>query len=242
MIRFNVLFFTVYFLCSFALAQEPVAIDSRIKTFIYTKNQVFKIDANYGYQSFIEFAENEKVKTIAIGDGVSWNINPSGNKIFLRPFEKTGKTNMTVITDKRTYTFDLVARSDSEEMDGDLAYIARFFYPKEDDELDLGVDADQEDSFALDGKTYNIAYDKLHQNYSVNGDQFISPRDVLDNSYVTFFRFAGKIPRVFVVNKDKSENQLKMVRFKDYFIVDGVHNKLRLRYKDRIAEVTNNDF
>ena len=51
MIRFNVLFFTVYFLCSFALAQEPVAIDSRIKTFIYTKNQVFKIDANYGYQS-----------------------------------------------------------------------------------------------------------------------------------------------------------------------------------------------
>ena len=90
-------------LCSFALAQESVAIDSRIKTFIYTKNQVFKIDANYGYQSFVEFAENEKVKTIAIGDGVSWNINPSGNKIFLRPFEKTGKTNMTVITNKTAF-------------------------------------------------------------------------------------------------------------------------------------------
>ena len=53
------------------------------KNIRFAKNQVFKIDANYGYQSFIEFAENEKVKTIAIGDGVSWNINPSDNKIFL---------------------------------------------------------------------------------------------------------------------------------------------------------------
>ena len=48
----------------------------------------------------------------------------------------------------------------SEEMDGDLAYIARFFYPKEDDELDLGVDADQEDSFASEYlKEYRSAAD-----------------------------------------------------------------------------------
>jgi type IV secretion system protein VirB9 len=229
-------------IANFSYSNEPVAIDSRIKTLIYTKNQIFRIEANYGYQSFIEFAENEKIKTIAVGDNVSWSINPAANKVFLRPFEKEGKTNMTVITDKRTYVFDLIARSDSDSVDKNLTYIVRFYYPEKQDEFSIGVDPKNESNFSFNGKTYNVNYNNLHHNYSAVGDKSIEPLEVFDNSNVTFFRFKSKkIPRIFIINRDKSETQVKMVEFKNYIVIDGVHKKLHLRYKNLVTIITNND-
>jgi len=109
-----------------AWAEMPIAVDTRIKTFIYTPNEVFIIKVNYGYQTFIEFSPSEVIKTIAAGDAVSWSITPSGNKIFIKTLEKTGKTNISVITDKRSYIFDLIARDNTDEVDRELTYAVRF--------------------------------------------------------------------------------------------------------------------
>lgn len=245
MIIRNIFFSSILALAiaSFSYAgNEPVAIDSRIKTLIYTKNQIYRVEANYGYQSFIEFADNERVKTIAVGDNVSWSINPAGNRVFLRPFEKEGRTNMVVVTEQRTYVFDLVARSDADNVDKNLTYIVRFYYPEKKDEFSIGTDPKLESNFSLNGKTYNVSQGTIHHNYAVSGDREIEPLEVFDNSSVTFLRFKGKkIPRVFIVNKDKSETQAKMVEFKKYIVIDGVHKKLHLRYKNSVTVVNNND-
>ena len=229
---------------SFAFAQEPVAVDSRIKTLIYTSNQVFTVEANYGYQSFIEFALTEKIKTIAVGDAVSWNLNPVGNKLFLRPYQKSGRTNMTIITDQRTYVFDLIARTHDEGgVDRNLAYIVRFYYPDSEDEFLMGNDSKEVNKFSLENKLYNVQYENLNRNYSLAGSaSSITPAEVFDNSHVTFFNFkSAKIPQIFTVNNDESESRLKMVQFKNSIIVDGVHKNLRLRYKNMKVTVINND-
>lgn len=41
---------------------EPISIDSRIKTFVYSPNEVFTVVFSQGYYSYIEFAEGEKLK------------------------------------------------------------------------------------------------------------------------------------------------------------------------------------
>jgi len=106
----------------------------------------------------------------------------------------------------------------------------------------LSHDALDYDSFESNSNLYNIGYENLHQNYSVTGEKSIAPQEVLDNSYVTFFKFQkNKMPRIFAINKDKSETQLEMFKFKNYIVVKGVHKKFRLRYKDLLATVTNND-
>lgn len=104
--------------------------DSRIKTYIYSPNEVFLLVLHYGFQSHIEFAKNETIDTITLGDSFAWKLTPIGNKLFIKPMEKNIRTNMTIITNKRTYQFDIVAKELIDEEDKDLVYVVRFQYPR----------------------------------------------------------------------------------------------------------------
>jgi len=52
------------------------------------------------------------------------------NMLFIKPLEKNIRTNMTIITNKRKYQFDLVAKIFEEGEEEDLVYLIRFYYPK----------------------------------------------------------------------------------------------------------------
>ena len=56
---------------------QPIAIDSRIKTFIYSENEVFRLVVHYGYQTSIEFAEDEEIQTISAGNNYAWQLKNS---------------------------------------------------------------------------------------------------------------------------------------------------------------------
>ena len=85
-----------------ANAARPIVSDSRIKTLVFSESEVFKVVLHYGYQSNIEFAKNESVEAISMGNTYAWQVTPVENRIFLKPLEPEAHTNMTVITDKRT--------------------------------------------------------------------------------------------------------------------------------------------
>ena len=108
----------------------PITTDSRIKTYVYSPNEVYLLVLHYGFQSHIEFAKDEKIQTITLGDSYAWKVTPLGNRLFIKPMEKDIRTNMTIITSARTYQFDIAAK----ELDGgdekDLVYVIRFYYPK----------------------------------------------------------------------------------------------------------------
>ena len=55
---------------------EPLTTDSRIKTYIYSPNEVFLLVLHYGFQSHIEFGKNESIETITLGDSFAWKITP----------------------------------------------------------------------------------------------------------------------------------------------------------------------
>lgn len=114
---------------SVALADEPITIDNRIKTYLYNESEVFRLLVHYGYQTNIEFALGEKVKTISLGDNYAWKISPVGRRLFIRPLQENLHTNMTVITNMRTYQFDLLSKKASDKLDNELVYVLRFFYP-----------------------------------------------------------------------------------------------------------------
>lgn len=108
----------------------PLTTDSRIKTYIYSPNEVYLLVLHYGFQSHIEFAKGETIDTITLGDTFAWKITPLDNRIFIKPMEKNIRTNMTIITNKRTYQFDLVAKELEDGDEKDLVYLIRFYYPK----------------------------------------------------------------------------------------------------------------
>lgn len=109
-------------------AATPIATDSRIRTFVFGESEVFRIITRYGYQTNIEFGLGEEIVTISLGDNVAFRITPAVNRLFIRPMEEDMETNMTVVTNLRTYQFDL--SSLKQEADG-LMYVVRFYYPEE---------------------------------------------------------------------------------------------------------------
>lgn len=112
-------------------ADIPLTTDSRIRTYIYSPNNVYLLVLHYGFQSHIEFAKDEEVQTLSLGDSYAWKITPIENRLFIKPMEKNIRTNMTVITNKRTYQFDLISQVlEDENDDMDLVYVIRFIYPK----------------------------------------------------------------------------------------------------------------
>lgn len=125
------IFFLVFAGSSHALAQVvPITTDSRIRTLVYNPNEVHELKFHHGYQSFIEFAEDEEIQMISIGEPFSWRLTPAGKRLFIRPLDIASRTNMTVITNKRTYNFDIKSGEYDGRADEELVYIIRFFYPQ----------------------------------------------------------------------------------------------------------------
>ncbi len=123
------LFFSASFLSS-VNAQTPITTDSRIRTLVYNPNEVYEIKFYYNYQSFIEFSEDEEIEMISIGEAFAWRLTPAGKRLFIRPLEIAAHTNMTIITNKRTYHFDIRSDEFNGKADEDLVYTIRFFYPQ----------------------------------------------------------------------------------------------------------------
>jgi type IV secretion system protein VirB9 len=116
-------------LFNMANAEVPITTDKRIKTYLYSENEVFRLLVHYGYQSSIELAIGEEVTAISIGDTYAWKVTPVGRRLFIKPMEENMHTNMTIITNKRTYQFDLLSKSPDEDFEKELVYVLRFFYP-----------------------------------------------------------------------------------------------------------------
>ena len=114
---------------SFSDAEIPLTTDRRIKTYVYHPSDVYLVTMSPGFQTSIEFSKGEQVETISVGDSYSWTMNPVENRVFIKPLEDNIRTNMTIITNKRTYQFDVISSSERQYVN-DISYVIRFYYPK----------------------------------------------------------------------------------------------------------------
>jgi len=114
---------------AFADDVEPaLPSDSRIKLLNYDEGDVYAISAKYGYETNIVFSTGEEIQTVSVGDRSLWQLIPAGNRLFIRPMDENISTNMTVLTNKHSYQFDL--KSIGEAKGGNI-YVAKFVYPED---------------------------------------------------------------------------------------------------------------
>ena len=83
--------------------------DAHIQTVFHDDDQVVQLIGALGWQITVEFAADERIETVSIGDALAWQVTPNkrARNIFLKPLIKGAATNMTVITDRRRYVFAL---------------------------------------------------------------------------------------------------------------------------------------
>ena len=231
----------------------PVATDSRIKTFVYSENDVFNLVTHYGYQSNIEFGTAEDVQTISVGERSSWQIVPAGRRLFVRALTTNAHTNMTVITNKHAYQFDLTSVPTPSTPSEELAYVVRFFYPGErknsvpaiytDDIHSAGTGivpsaalpvAPTSAPTTAPGAGYNYSY-------TFTGSDVLAPVKLYDDGNSTYFKFrdAAISPTIAVVGSDGKETALTARRSGDYWVTDAVANRFTIRQGNAMICVYN---
>lgn len=240
MIAFGYSFFTHAAFAYGASENITVASDSRIKMLIYNPNEVYRLNFQYGYQSYIEFGKYEKVETVSIGNPHAWKITPGEGRVFIKPSEGSNRTNMTIFTNKGSYQFEIQSRPPSDVPDDRLAFVVRFFYPKENYDVPPKL-VDKKALLPADViNPSNYNYD-----YTLSGPMAISPLEVFDDGHRTYMKFSANNAVVPIIFSKESDGRLLRIlakRESGYVVLDTLANKYELRMGDQTVHVFNEKF
>lgn len=199
--------------------------DPHLQVVDYADGQIVQLAGAPGYQLMIELSPDEQVQSVALGDSSAWQVSLSkdGNRLFLKPAEANGSTNMTVVTSVRVYAFDLRA---SDMPSPDTPYTVEFRYP-----APRVATADEQyvDVSAMSRRL---------SRYRVSGDRVLRPVSVSDDGQHTYIIWAKGSPIPAVYTPDRAGNEMLvngMMGTDDVYVVDGVAQQLTFRIDSAVA-------
>jgi type IV secretion system protein VirB9 len=248
----------------------PITTDSRIRTLVYNPNEVYELKFYYGYQSFIEFADGEEIEMISVGEAFAWRITPAGKRLFIRPLEISAHTNMTLITNKRTYYFDIRSSEYDGKADEELVYTVRFYYPQIGQVLPIppqlsipvptkpaakrpSIRSLVPSGITLDSSSKSpdvLALNRNPEGLPINFDYTmagsapsITPLRIYDNSKETFMQFSSdnlNVPVISSVDEFGGEQRQGYIIRDGYVVIPLVSRQLTLRSGDSLLCIYNN--
>ncbi len=225
---------------SLSLLSTPALADPRLQEVMYDEMEVFTLPGRVNVQASIVFGEDETIENVAIGNSQTWQVTPNkrANILFVKPLEARAATNLTVVTTKRTYLFDLVASPNAKPL-----YVLRFDYPVDPEEEAKKAElaaakAEQQtpaDPFsAVDPADLNFAWNG-------DGDAVLLPERAFDDGEATFLTWgAGRdVPAILVTNAKGDEGPVNYTVRGDTIVIDGVPRSITLRAGEQAATLVN---
>ena len=212
------------------LLARPGRLDPRIRSLPYSAEQVFQVTGTYGLVTTILFGADEDITQVVAGDTVSWQILTSADRrsLTLKPMEKDAATNLSVVTTKRTYSFDLRV-NDSKAMQNQT-FKLRFTYPEDAGLKGTAELWKQAQDAQRNPNIKNIRRDKVNYDYGFKGNDAAKPVWVFDDGLKTFMKFTGDIPAIFIVDGKRRESLVNHRREADYIVIDKVSRQWSLLY------------
>jgi type IV secretion system protein VirB9 len=216
-------------------ASVSAAADNRIRYLAYDPDQIVRILGKAGIQSTIEFARDERIENVAVGDSSAWQITPNrrASLLFVKPLTARSRTNMTVVTDRRTYMFDLVA--------GDKwttpVYALKFSYPNEKPSVSESKAADPMVIAAAPPAPATMTADKLHFDWKSKGHGKLVPARVFDDGAAVYLSWNREtpLPAILTMSEDRKEGPLSYRMSGEYIVISPIPQNLVLRYGNRMA-------
>ena len=195
---------------------QPGAGDPRIQTVLYDADQVVRLQGAPGYQIDVEFASDEQIENVAVGDSAAWQVTPNrrGDHLFVKPILSGVTTNMTVVTTARVYLFELVPPAG-----GDVPFTVRFRYPTETAAVDDAPAA------AIEGR------------YRLSGARALRPSRIADDGTHTYIEWPREraLPAVYALDAQGQETLVNGGMREGLFVIDGVAPRLIFRIDRNVA-------
>ena len=220
--------------CGWALSVQadaitkPVGGDGRLREVIYDAAQVIRLDGQSGYHIALELEPGERFVSVAAGDSTSIDVGAEGRYVMLKPKVARLATNLTLITDRRTYHFDYhvgVTRGISPVP----LYGLKFVYPP-----------DPAAAPAIDPRRVGPPRPR-NTAYFACGAKAIRPIAAWDDGLQLHLKFAGQAewPAVYAQAVDGSESLVNFHVEQDELVVHRLARRFVLRRGGLTACVEN---
>ncbi len=189
--------------------------DPRLQVVNYDPGEIVRLMVSPGYQLTVSFAPTEHIENIAVGASDIWLVSATarGDHLFIKPAQGGISSNMTVITDVRSYMFELLPGNGDGR---NSPFALQFLYGA--DEIEPVETADQIDAAELTA-------------WKLGGDRAIRPVEVSDDGTRVYIRWAENQlqPAVFAVDDTGEEVLADGYVRGDAYVIDRLFDKLVFR-------------
>ncbi len=184
--------------------------DPHIQTVTYDPQQVVGLHVAGGYALTVVFSPDERVETVTLGDSGGWQVtvDKRAEHLVIKPLGNPQPTNLTVISDQRSYNFTLYGAGPGE---GVQPYLVSFVYPPSPTEPVLAVVAPPAPA-----------------RYKLGGERSIWPAVISDDGTATSLRWPADqtIPAIYQQDERKHLALVNGLMQGGVYVIEGVHHRL----------------
>lgn len=213
---------------------SPATADTRVRSVLFVPDHVIGFTGKPGFQSSIRFADDERIENVAVGDSAAWQVTPNkrGNYLFIKPTVSGAHSNLMVITDRRTYLFDLNAPRGAEPI-----YALTFDYPAypapgavqpSPPPVQVATGPVGEDVLTLLAKTQP---QKLDFAWNTSGAKSLRPGRVFSDPAAVYMSWPETValPAILVPAPDGTESPVSYKMDGGYIVVAGLPSQIIIR-------------
>jgi type IV secretion system protein VirB9 len=226
----------------------PGPVDTRIRTAVYSPDEVYRVTGRVGYQLSLEFAPDERFVGLAAGDGEGLTFEAQDNHLFIKPRAASVVTNLTILTTHHHYYLEYRVESSHIDPQGnsfspDPFYALRFSYPQEARQQVLQQASARAEANRIDAALTQAAT-TLNAEYLYCGPRALKPLSVTDDGVQTRFTFGERteLPAIFTRAIDGTESLVNFTVTRDAVLVHRIAPGFVLRRGKLVACVKNQHF
>ncbi len=198
------------------VAPHPGTGDPHVQSVAYDPEQVVLLRVASGYSVTVQFAPDERIEIVTIGNAGAWQATSSrrGDYLFVKPVQGGVETNLTVVTDNRLYHFML---QPAWSPAGDLPFMVRFTYP--------------------DAAPTAAVAAAAPSRYRLSGATALRPSAMSDDGIFTriVWPVGVKMPAVYLIDENGDETVVNGTIRDGAYVIEGVARRLAFRLDRRTA-------
>lgn len=218
--------------------------DRRIQYVDYNPDEVVQVNVAAGFVTDLCFSAEETVKSYVTGFSSAWDFAASGNHLFLKPKDEEATTNLVVVTDKRTYNFQVQLI----QTPAVATYQLKFRYPLEEAAKKAAEEKKKRDEELLaHQKREADARRRLAANYDYTmnfgaaaASRSIAPVRAWDDGRFTYLQFRANadFPLVYRVTEE-GESLLNSHVEGQLLVIHGIYPSFVLRAGQAVVGIYN---
>jgi type IV secretion system protein VirB9 len=207
---------------SASVTPHPGTGDPHIQSVAYDPDQVVALQIAVNYALSVEFSPDEQIENVAVGNSAAWQVtaDKSANRLFIKPTGGVSDTNLIVVTETRTYSFELHAAPAANSM---LPFLVRFTYPT-----------------APQAPLLPSTKPRETASYRLTGARDLRPAAMSDDGQATTITWSANapVPAIFLLEQDGKEALANGGMRDGRYVVDGIAQRFVFRANGQVAYAT----